>query len=151
MQTKRKEFYSNSIFIGILSVILLLATSFSSASRAEDFPKKPEPSLNRTYSGPTLLEKIGLKATRPLNTSELSRLKIKEGLLVQSAEGISGIAGVRSDDILISINGRDTRFGSITNLPDDFPTTIVLLIIRANERIPVAVQLPPTNRPHFKR
>jgi hypothetical protein len=151
MQTKPKKFYSNSMFIWISSVILLLAISFSPASRADEFAKKSEPGLNQNYNGPTLLEKIGLRATRPLNTSELSRLKLKEGLLVESAKGISAIAGVQSDDILISINGRDTRFGSITNLPDDFPTTIVLLIVRANERIPVAVQLPPTNRSLFKR
>jgi hypothetical protein len=151
MPTEPKKFYSNSIFMGISSVALLLAISISPTSKAEDSAKKSELSLNRTNSGPTLLQKIGLNATRSLTTSEIARVKIKEGLVVESVEGISAIAGVQSNDILISINGRDTRFGSITNLPDDFPTTIVLLVVRADERIPIAVQLPPTNRSLFKR
>jgi len=103
-------------------------------------PKAPSDQVSEM---PTLLEKIGIMATHPASNGEIAHLKIKTALVVETVEGAAALAGILPGDVLIWINGRETKFGSIKTLPEGFPNTIVLTISRADERIPVAVQLPP--------
>ena len=133
------------------AVVALLITNggFIPAAYATvaDSPKSNSP--NTATGAGTLLQKIGIMSTRKLDIKEQFKLSIKEGLILESVEGAAAIAGVQQGDILISINGRDARFGQIEKLPADFPSIIILLVLRANERLPIAVQLSPMYRPVF--
>jgi hypothetical protein len=131
-----------------LSISGVNAVATTAADEAKPTSKSIQPGSSHTP--PTLLETIGIVSTRPLSNSDLTKLHIKNGLVVDSVEGISALSGVQPGDILISINGRDTPFGNVDKLPSDFPTTIVLLVLRADERLPIAVQLPPRHRALFQ-
>jgi len=121
------------------------------ASPAVDNAQSAKSKLAVVDEIPTLLEKIGISGTRPVGKEELTRLKIKSGLVLEAVDGASAISGIQPGDILISINGRETNFGNIKKLPDNFPSTLVLLVVREDERIPIAVQLPPRNRALFTK
>jgi hypothetical protein len=143
--------YGLPVLIPITFAFAVLTSSVNAiANDTQAIPSKSS-STQASNASPTLLEKIGLVSTRPLGGSDLARLHIKNGLVLETVEGISAISGVQTGDILISINGRDTRFGSIEKLPEDFPMTIVLLVVRENERVPIAVQLPPKHRTLFTK
>lgn len=133
----------------LVSLVMAVATSTGNAAEnktAREVGLSKSPSTTLNYTASTLLGKIGITSARPVNDSDLAKLKIKNGLILESVDGSSALAGVQPGDILISINGRDTRFGTVNELPNNFPTVIVLLVIREDERLPIAVQLPPRKR-----
>jgi hypothetical protein len=141
------EIVSKGSTLALLVMALASSTVSAAANTASSGTTVLESTLNvSSYAASTLLGKIGIASARALDVSELAKLNIKNGLVLDSVSGASAIAGVRSGDVLVSINGRDTRFGRVNKLPNNFPTIIVLLVIRENERLPIAVQLPPGSR-----
>lgn len=119
----------------------------SSANAPHSKPKSFEPEKHIMKYPQTLLEKIGITSTRSLNKEESAKFKINKGLMIERVEGRAALSGIQPGDVLLYINGRDTRFGKTEKLPNDFPSTIVLLVLREDERLPIAVQLPPEQRP----
>lgn len=134
----------------VLALLVLNGINISEASAADALQSKPksfEPEKYVRKYPMTLLEKMGITSTRSLSEEESAKLKINKGLMIETVEGSAELSGVQPGDVLLYINGRDTRFGKTEKLPSDFPTTIVLLVQREDERLPIAVQLPPTRRP----
>lgn len=126
---------------------LVYIPAASAANAPHSKPKSSEPEKYIMKYPQTLLEKIGITSTRSLNKEESAKFKINKGLMIERVEGRAALSGIQPGDVLLYINGRDTRFGKTEKLPNDFPSIIVLLVLREDERLPIAVQLPPEQRP----
>ena len=84
---------------------------------------------------------LGLRL-RQLTHEELAQTQLKEGLLIEFAEGPAASAGVQPGDVLLAINGAATSStDQVRKVMDKKPKHVALLIWHDGNRIFVPVEL----------
>ncbi len=85
--------------------------------------------------------KLGL-AVRPLTPEEQEQSGIKEGLLVENADGPAARAGVQSGDVILSLNGTPVKSAEqLRNLVSKSGKNVALLIQRGESKMFVPVTI----------
>ena len=85
--------------------------------------------------------KLGL-TLRPLQPEERQESGLSSGLVIQQAVGPAAMAGVRSGDLLISINGIAVKnIDQVRRAVANSPKSVALLIQRGNDKIFVPVNI----------
>lgn len=81
-------------------------------------------------------------AVRPLSPEEQRQAEVTGGLLVQEAQGAAARAGIRSGDIIVSVNGETIRdVDQLKKLISKAGKRVAILVERGDSRIFVPVEL----------
>ncbi len=113
---------------------LVVAEMEPERTAASNKPAKPE--------APVVANWLGLSVT-DLPEARRSELSIKGGVLVESADGLAGRAGIRQGDVLISLNNTDIgsakQFGEMVGKLDR-SKSLVLLVRRGDGALFVPIR-----------
>lgn len=81
-------------------------------------------------------------AVRPLSPEEQRQAEVTGGLLVQEVQGAAARAGIRSGDIIVSVNGENIRdVDQLKKLISKAGKRVAILVERGDSRIFVPVEL----------